>query len=105
MIVLIFLYEKEIYDFSKIYWNDSELRSGVFCAGSLREPEQNHHSKQGFAKQNRCCNPSLLRFTPGLRPSAKRPITTFGQGSTRNGGAQLLSSKVASLPENFGIVR
>ena len=29
---------------------------GVFCAGSLREPEQNHHSTQGFASQNRCCN-------------------------------------------------
>ena len=34
--------------------------SGVFCAGSLREPEQNRHSTQGFAKQNWCCN---VRFT------------------------------------------
>jgi hypothetical protein len=40
---------------------------GVFCAGSLEKlrfsdrsvPEQNHHSTQGFASQNRCCNPLL----------------------------------------------
>ena len=28
--------------------------TGVFCSGS--EPEQNHHSTQGFASQNWCCN-------------------------------------------------
>ena len=32
----------------------------VFCAGS-REPEQNHHSTQGFASQNRSCNNNTER--------------------------------------------
>ena len=38
------------------YLHDKENNLGVFCAGSRSEPEQNHHSTQGFASQNRCCN-------------------------------------------------
>lgn len=36
--------------------NNNNNNIGVFCAGSQSEPEQNHHSTQGFAKQNWCCN-------------------------------------------------
>ena len=42
---------KEIHEKTGIVMN-----FGVFCAGSLCEPEQNHHSTQGFASQNWCCN-------------------------------------------------
>ena len=40
---------KNVYD---VPINDT----GVFCADQRSWSEQNHHSTQGFASQNRCCN-------------------------------------------------
>ena len=39
--------------------NHKNVDVGVFCADSRNESEQNHHSIQGFAKQNLCCNLKL----------------------------------------------
>jgi hypothetical protein len=36
--------------------DEHNTNSGVFCADSRSESEQNHHSTLGFATQNRCCN-------------------------------------------------
>ena len=49
----------EVWTPSVATYETNEVRlaeTGVFCVDPQRGSEQNHHSTQGFATQNRCCN-------------------------------------------------